>query len=108
MKLDRFGDIVTSPEKEPLPKVPKIAFALLTFLQIALVGVNILVLVVDFLNFYICFATVPMYVFAFIHFTNGYNTNKEDFIIPKYIKAVKILSPIIYISTALPAIFQLF
>lgn len=108
MKLDKYGDVIVSAEKEPLPKMPKIAFALLSVLQLALVGLNILVLVVDFINFYLCFATVPMYVFAYIHYTNGFNTNKEEFIIPKYILIVRIVSPIVYILTAIPAIFQLF
>ena len=108
MKLDKYGDTIFTQEKEPLPKTPKIAFWLLSLLQIALVVVNILVLIVDFLNFYFCFATVPMYVFSYVHFVNGYNTNKEEFIIPKYIRLVKVLSPIFYVLTAVPAIFQLF
>ena len=107
MKLDKYGDKLVT-EKESLPKMPRLAFLLLTLLQCSMVVVNILVLVLDFLNFYAAFATVPMYVFSYIHFINGYNTNVDEFIIPKYIKFVRILSPIIYVATAVPAVFQLF
>lgn len=107
MKLDKYGDEILE-ERQKLGKMPRIAFLLLSLLQLVLITVNILVLVLDFLNFYVCFATVPMYVFSYIHFLNGYNLNKESFILPIYVKAVKILSPILYILTAVPAIFQLF
>jgi len=108
MKLDKYGDAILPTKKEMLPKTPKLAFTLLSILQLVLVSVNLLVLVVDFLNFYLCFATAPMYVFAYVHFINGYNTNKEEFIMPKFIGIVKRISPILYVITAVPALFQLF
>jgi len=108
MKLDKYGDVIVAAEKQPLPKTPKLAFILLSLLQLLLVGVNVLVLVLDFLNFYVCFATVPMYVFSYVHFVNGFNTNKEEFIMPKFVGFVKKVSPIVYVLTAIPAIFQLF
>ena len=107
MKLDKYGDKLTT-EKEELPKMPKIAFLLLTVVQCLMVTVNILVLTLDFLNFYAAFAIVPMYVFAYIHFANGYNTNVDEFVIPKYVGIVKKLSPPVYVATAVPAVFQLF
>lgn len=107
MKLDKYGDRIIT-EKQPLPKIPKLAFALLSLVQAGMITVNILVLILEFLNFYVAFATVPLYVFSYIHFSNGYNTNFDEFIIPKYIKVVRILSPIIYIITSIPAVFQVF
>ena len=107
MAFDKYGDerIIT---KQKLSKKQKKAFVFISILQILLIVVNVLILVVDFLNFYLCFATAPMYIFLYVHFSNAYDESRETMVLPAYLKLVKVISPLLYCLTAIPAIFKLF
>ena len=104
MRLDKYGDEIVTTKNE-LDAKSKKAFLIVTLLQFLLITINILVLVIDSLNFYISFVTAPLYIFLFIHFINAYNQNKDIGNLPRYIKVSKILSPILYCVTAVLVIF---
>ncbi len=104
MKYDKYGDPIMEAAETADPKTQK-AFLVMVLLQSLLVIFNILIMVVDTLNLYLCFITAPIYIFLYITFLKGYSNKKDDMILPAYCKIARILCPVLYVVTAILAVF---
>lgn len=95
MKYDKYGDLIAKEVPKTDAKTRK-AFLVVTFLQIVLITVNLMIIFIDSLNTYLSFVTAPLYIFLYINFLKGYGHHKDLGTLPGYLKIVKILSPIFY------------
>lgn len=98
MKLDKYGDPIVTDIPE-VDRKTKRAFLAMTLLQFLFSIINVLILVLHFPG-YLAFAVAPAYIFIFVHFLNGYSHGKDLGSLPKYLGAVRIISPILYGVTA--------
>ncbi|MBR6547962.1 MAG: hypothetical protein IKT68_00320 [Clostridia bacterium] len=104
MKYDKYGDpIIETSEK--LSGKKKKAIAIMIILQGILIAFNISVLLIEFLNLYLCFLTAPLFIFFYIAYQKGCSAIKESGKLPGYCKLVAIISPILYVATAVLAVF---
>ena len=105
MKYDKYGDPIIESLAEA-DKKTKNAFLIMILVQILLIVLNIVILLVPTLNFYLSFITAPIFIFLYITFIKGYSNKKDDVILPGYCKAAKILCPICYVLTMVLAVFS--
>ncbi|MGI6280209.1 MAG: hypothetical protein ACOYJS_06580 [Acutalibacteraceae bacterium] len=104
MKYDKYGDLLYTENQKADLKTLR-AFLIVTLLQAVFICINLLVIFIEGLNSYLSFVTAPGYIFLYINFLKAYEHHGDSGRLPSYLKAVKILSPILYGITAVIVIF---
>lgn len=104
MQYDKYGDpVVTAPSS--LPAKTRKAFWVLLLCQVICIILNLCILFISTLNLYLCFIVAPLYLFLFITYQKGISTHRETSSVPNIFRVCSIISPVIYIITAVLAIF---
>lgn len=104
MQYDKYGDPIETDTPALNRKTHK-AFLILAAVQAVLILLNLPILLIPALNLYLCFITAPFYIFVYILFQKGCGNAKDTGNLPGYCKWVAVLSPLVYILTAVLAVF---
>jgi len=105
MKYDKYGDPIPDGSEQIGTKKKK-ALWIMIGLQSVLIIFNILVLLIDFLNLYLCFMTAPLFIFFYIAYQKGCSAIKETSQLPAFCKVATWALPLVYVLTAVLAIFS--
>ncbi len=105
MKYDKYGDPIVEANQELSGKKKK-AITIMIALQAVLIAFNISVVLIEFLNLYLCFLTAPLFIFFYIAYQKGCSAIKETGTLPGYCKIASVLCPVLYVLSAVLAIFS--
>ena len=103
MKYDKYGDPIAETAKEFTSK-QKVLFGIVIALQILMILANVLILVVPFLNLYLCFITAPAFLLVYISYMKACAAQREGGHKMAFHKVFGIVSPVLYVISAVLAI----
>ncbi len=104
MKYDKYGDPIIEVS-DKLDGKKKRAIFIMIAIQVVLILANIIAMLITG-GVYVIFLTASLFIFFFIAYLKGCTAIKEVGILPSYCKVTTILSPILYVTTAILAVFS--
>lgn len=104
MKYDKYGDPIVEVS-DKLDGKRKTATLVMIALQAVLILANIVAMLIPG-GVYMVFLTASLYIFFFIAYLKGCTAIKETGKLPTYCKATTVISPILYVLTAVLAVFS--
>ncbi|MBR4868465.1 MAG: hypothetical protein IKU10_04855 [Clostridia bacterium] len=105
MKYDKYGDPIVEADQKLSGKQVK-AVVTMIILQGLLIAANVIAMLMPSGGVIVVFLTAFLFLFFFIAYLKGCSGIKETSKLPTYCKVTTIVSPILYVLTAILAVFS--